>query len=260
MADIAEHGLITDRITKAVEQLGAEKTVWEDGTQTSKPNLEVRLGGIYALERVLRDGNNDCITVLEILCAYVRNNSPVSSAEPDPAFRETRPLPIDIQSILDVIGRRNPDPDEGDYKLDLRHCNLQLANFRGGMFDNAGFNGIYMNYAVLNKVKLNGAWFFDAVLNNAWLEGASLNGAWFYRTQLDGTDFKDAQTNFAGVISTNLSDATNLTQDQVSSMLGDGTTQLPEEIQRPDNWPEDEVEYFTFLNQWRAVKKEAGLP
>ena len=36
-ADTDEQGLITDRITKAVGQLGAEKTVWEDNKQTSKP-------------------------------------------------------------------------------------------------------------------------------------------------------------------------------------------------------------------------------
>jgi len=64
-ADIAEQGLITDRINKAVEQLGSEKSVsrahdrkkqkaekWDGTTPRyytttrTKPNLEVRLGAI----------------------------------------------------------------------------------------------------------------------------------------------------------------------------------------------------------------------
>ncbi|MEL7215852.1 MAG: hypothetical protein AAGJ96_07985, partial [Pseudomonadota bacterium] len=40
-ADTAEQVLITERFTKAVEQLGAEKVVKQaDGTETTEPNLE----------------------------------------------------------------------------------------------------------------------------------------------------------------------------------------------------------------------------
>jgi len=40
-AELTEQGQITDRYTKAVEQLGSDK-------------LDVRIGGIYALERIAR--------------------------------------------------------------------------------------------------------------------------------------------------------------------------------------------------------------
>jgi hypothetical protein len=111
----AEEGLITDRINKAVEGLGAEKTVsrigrpitigkhghasvrnviewsdvsiemldheyvtksgeWQVFTQT-KPNLEVRIGSIYALERIAQDSNRDSPRVIDILTHYIRNNS-----------------------------------------------------------------------------------------------------------------------------------------------------------------------------------------
>ncbi|MEM7178897.1 MAG: hypothetical protein AAF503_14460 [Pseudomonadota bacterium] len=138
-AQTAEAGHITDRINKAVDQLGAEKTVtyraryihwtrmvdghevregfsqrwgegpdiqnklppelaempkeaqepyltfgeWEAVTETV-PNLEVRLGGIYALERIAQDSLRDHIQVMEILCAYIRNNAPASEAERNP--------------------------------------------------------------------------------------------------------------------------------------------------------------------------------
>ena len=44
--EIAEQGQVTDRYTKAIEQLGSDK-------------LDVRIGGIYALERIARDSARD---------------------------------------------------------------------------------------------------------------------------------------------------------------------------------------------------------
>ena len=41
-------------------------------------SLEVRLGAIYALERIAQDSLRDHIPVVEILCTYVRLNSPNS--------------------------------------------------------------------------------------------------------------------------------------------------------------------------------------
>ena len=67
--NLAREGQITDRYTKAIEQLGAS-----DGTGISK--LEVRLGGIYALERIARDSERDHRTIMEVLTTYVREHSP----------------------------------------------------------------------------------------------------------------------------------------------------------------------------------------
>src|SRR5215217_4967771 len=63
----AEQGQITERFTRAIDQLGSEK-------------LEIRLGGIYALERIARDSpERDYSTVIEVLTAYVRQNSSTPS-------------------------------------------------------------------------------------------------------------------------------------------------------------------------------------
>ena len=56
---LLRRGQVTDRYTKAVEQLGSDK-------------LAVRIGGIYALERVARDSERDYPTVIEVLTAFVR--------------------------------------------------------------------------------------------------------------------------------------------------------------------------------------------
>jgi hypothetical protein len=51
---------LTERFTRAVEQLG------------NKESLTIRLGGIYALERIAQDSERDHWTVMEVLCSFVR--------------------------------------------------------------------------------------------------------------------------------------------------------------------------------------------
>jgi hypothetical protein len=53
---------ITESFSKAVEQLGSDK-------------LEVRLGGIYSLERISMESSDDYWTVMENLTAFVRERS-----------------------------------------------------------------------------------------------------------------------------------------------------------------------------------------
>lgn len=81
---VSEQGLFTDRFTKAVEQLGAEKVIRTDDGEVTAPNLELRLGGMFALERLAKDSLHDHITIMEVLCAYIRNNAPVKNLEMSP--------------------------------------------------------------------------------------------------------------------------------------------------------------------------------
>ncbi len=86
-----KEGHMTDRINTAVEQLGAEKTVKvraKDGegntVEETQPNIEVRIGAILSLERIAQDSTThdkgrDHVRVMEILCAYVRENSNVTT-------------------------------------------------------------------------------------------------------------------------------------------------------------------------------------
>ena len=126
--ELTEQGQVTDRYTKAIEQLGSDK-------------LDVRIGGIYALERVARDSSKDHPAVIEVLTAFIREHSreqwPPSDSPRDhptvmdvltafirehsheqwppsdhPASRgqERSPRP-DVQAALTVVGRRDPDRD-----------------------------------------------------------------------------------------------------------------------------------------------------
>nr|BFF04285.1 hypothetical protein GCM10020241_59600 [Streptoalloteichus tenebrarius] len=90
---LTEQGQLTDRFGRAVEQLGSEK-------------VDVRLGGVHALERLAGDSERDRPTVHKLLAAFVREHAPLGScpAEPD---RARRP-PTDVQGRADRA--RAPEP------------------------------------------------------------------------------------------------------------------------------------------------------
>src|SRR5918998_1171927 len=72
--EISQNQQVTERFTRAIDQLGASD---DDGN----PRLEIRLGGIYALERIARDSpERDYQTIVEILTAYIRENAPASAS------------------------------------------------------------------------------------------------------------------------------------------------------------------------------------
>ena len=58
---LALQGQVTERYNKAVEQLGSKE-------------IDVRVGGIFASERIARDSARDQPTVMEVLAAFVRDH------------------------------------------------------------------------------------------------------------------------------------------------------------------------------------------
>src|SRR5664280_880926 len=81
---LSREGHLTDRYTKAVEQLGSDK-------------IEVRLGGIYALERLMRDSPADQPTIVESPCRLHPPTRPAGqsrrgqdSGQPNPALQPGR--------------------------------------------------------------------------------------------------------------------------------------------------------------------------
>jgi hypothetical protein len=70
-----EQGLITDRSNTAVAGFGTEKTEY------TAPNLEVRVGAIYALEHIAEDSDRDHTHIMAVLCACIRANTALGSKD-----------------------------------------------------------------------------------------------------------------------------------------------------------------------------------
>jgi hypothetical protein len=119
-AEAANQKQITERFSKAIEQLASDKP-------------EVILGGIYTLERIARDSAPDQWTIMEVLTAFVRQNAPIIK-ENESHFLEKQEkllkLRISIRACLTVIGERK-HPDLENKYIDLTEVNLSRFNLVG---------------------------------------------------------------------------------------------------------------------------------
>ena len=202
-ADAANQKQITERFSKAIEQLGSDKP-------------EVRLGGIYTLERIARDSAPDQWTVMEVLTAFVRQNAPVikenesQSPEDQKKFLELR---ISIQACLTVI-RERKHPDLENKYLDLARVNisgfnLKGLNLKGANLTGANLTGAKLTRADLTEAKLMGANLKEADLTRADLTEADLIGAKLYKADLTG----------AYLIAANLTEANLYRADLIEANL-----------------------------------------
>jgi Pentapeptide repeats (8 copies) len=172
---LSREGQVTDRYTKAIEQLGSDK-------------LDVRIGGIYALERIARDSAKDHTTVMEVLTAFIREHSreqwPPSDAGSPEQERLTRP---DVQAAVTVAGRRDAKRDILPIDLagaDLTRAHLIRAHLTGARLTGATLTGANLHSATLTGAWLVGAHLTDAHLIRARLTGATLTGANLTRANL----------------------------------------------------------------------------
>ncbi|MFC0112365.1 hypothetical protein [Kibdelosporangium aridum] len=105
---VAEQGQFTERYSRAIDQLGRQ----------GAEHLQVRLGGIYALERLVRGSPRDQPTIVEVLAAFIDSTAlpkiaptglmPVAPEGSPGEVCPNQTSTADIQAALTVIGRRNP--------------------------------------------------------------------------------------------------------------------------------------------------------
>ena len=188
-AELAGRGRVTERYTKAVEYLGAG-------------NIGVRIGGIYALERIARDSAPDSPPVTEVLTAFIREQSreawqlPHAASvrqPPGPAERATRP---DVQAAVTVVGS-GAAGGAGDRRADLAGADLVAADLRGAKLANANLRGVTLTRASAGDATLAGADLSGADLSRADLTGANLaaanlHGARLADAFLPGADLTEA--------------------------------------------------------------------
>lgn len=205
--NLQEERLATDRFINAVKLLGDEK-------------MEIRLGGIYALERIANDYPKDHWTVMETLSAYVRNRAPapveeqVESEEKENQPKKKFNPPIDIQAIITVIGRRKWRDKEGNNIIDLSNADLRGVKFSShdgdkSHFEKVNFNNSHLEGADLRWANLEFAKLEETNLENAILQGVTLKGADLNRAQIKNSDLTMANLELANLEKSNL-DGANL--------------------------------------------------
>ena len=194
--ELARQGQITERFTRAVDQLGASHA---DG----RKKLEIRLGGIYSLEKIAKGSEENHWPVMEILTAYVRENAlrneradrrkviievegrQIEKSSPSLSVQK---IPEDIQAVLTVIGRRSWTYQNGEeHRLNLAYTNLQGAYLEGANLQGAILSRTNLREAILFKSNL-----IDAFLDQSNLQRANLNYANMQRGSIRRASLKKA--------------------------------------------------------------------
>lgn len=254
---LAREGHIVDRYSKAVDQLSSDK-------------IDVRLGGIFALERVMLDSSRDHESIVMLLSTYLNEHAPANHDSPEVWSPEVEWLeppsltrlsvitnwrpPADIRAALTVLARRPPQPERGRLDLsstDLRGAkvpsgarlhgvSLSGADLRQAMLRQADLGDAVlakadMRQAVLTEADLSDALLYSADLRKALLMGADLSRADLTNARLDDAHLEHVKlhgANLTGTVlhNTDLRAVSGLTAEQLSQAETNQGTQLPETL------------------------------
>jgi uncharacterized protein YjbI with pentapeptide repeats len=177
---------ITELYTKAVEQLGSDKA-------------PVRLGGLYALERLAQDNREHRQTIVNVICAYLRMPFSLTAPTGNPggAWQQERQVRLTAQRILVEHLRDDRAKDKGstdpasprfwpDIRLDLTGATLidfrlvkgatAEAHFSGATFiGKARFTGATLG-ALLDEATIDDFMFDETTVSGALFDGATFAG------------------------------------------------------------------------------------
>ncbi|MFE9400079.1 pentapeptide repeat-containing protein [Streptomyces flavidovirens] len=201
-ADIGttQEGQLAERYTAAVTNLGDQSP-------------DVRLGGIYAMQRIMKDSPTYQPAVVDVLSAYVRTHARSSGKES--AGYKGRPE-ADVHSAFEVLTRRLPQHDD-KAEVDLREAYLPHIGLRGPagpdgttgspQLAEANLSGAILRDANLARADLRKAYLVGTDLEKTDLIRADLSAAQLYNTTLDHGQLDQAQLREASVVDTSLVNA-----------------------------------------------------
>jgi hypothetical protein len=263
-------GQITERFTRAIDQLG------DDG-------VAVRLGGIYALERLAVDSQKDRETIFEVLAAYIRERSRPDESESgcgraadtddeEQSQEQHVDAREDVRAAATVLGRRKTTAR--DRPLDLRGANLasmnlQKADFALANLGGANLEGAFLEGANFWRAGFEGANLNDAYLSNAIFEDGYLRSASFVKAFFGGANLVRAYLGHANLVNAdlgwaNLSGATfdgaHLEDANFSGAILVDANFASATISRADFTEARGTEHVRGLNEALGYDEAIGLP
>lgn len=164
---IAQSDLLNERCQKGAEMLGS-------------PVLAVRLGGIYALQRLVSDHPEQYYSqVMFLLSAFIRHPTmdnddqegpPETSSSRKPNIKDDR-LRADVEAAIWTIGART-EADVELWEKEKFYIDLTCANLTGARLIKANLTNVILNGANLTR---------------AFLQDANLTGAMLALTDFSGS-------------------------------------------------------------------------
>ncbi|MFD9206802.1 pentapeptide repeat-containing protein [Streptomyces sioyaensis] len=232
---------ITDRYTKAVDQLGNK-------------DPSVRAAAIFALARISEDSERDRDTIIQTIATFARTNS----QHPTPQEKEERQQKVDrphadIEAAIIALGRRNMQGEKHRLLLDyiyLPNANIRALNLPKTRFHQANLAGLDATGASTNlrNVDLSEAELTCAkfswsdissiepqgknLAHRTNLQSATLVGADLRHAKLWGALLSGATLDYAHLEGADLSDAKDLRASQLARTFIDKATQLPKGVEK----------------------------
>ncbi|MGW4897435.1 pentapeptide repeat-containing protein [Kitasatospora sp. NPDC004240] len=189
-----QEGYVTDRFSRAVDQLGSDK-------------LDVRIGGLHALWRIAEQSARDREAIISIQAAYLRTHLPWPPAGPespaaDVPINDIAPLETraaDAQVALTALGVLCQHREQSWVNLsitDLRRADCDglwfpEVNFDRACMEAAGLYHANLTQASLVSVNLRHADLTTAILRRARCILADLRAAKLVETDLRDADFTE---------------------------------------------------------------------
>ncbi|MEU1134231.1 pentapeptide repeat-containing protein [Streptomyces sp. NPDC005900] len=190
-----QEGYVTDRFSRAVDQLGSDK-------------LDVRIGGLHALWRIAEQSARDREAIISIQAAYLRTHLPWPPTGPespsaDVPINDIAPLETraaDAQVALTALGVLCRHREQSWVNLsitDLRRADCDglwfpEVNFDRACLEAAGLYHANLTQTSLVSVNLRHADLTTAILRRARCVLADLRGAKLVETDLGDADFTEA--------------------------------------------------------------------
>ncbi|GHE24156.1 pentapeptide repeat-containing protein [Streptomyces capillispiralis] len=187
---LTREGQVTDRYNAAVGNIGDD-------------SLDVRLGGIYALQRIMEDSPRDQPSIVNVLSTYIRNHA--KKPKQGTAASTFRPV-SDVQAALTALGSRDRDHD-GTVRIDLGGVHLLGADLTGADLTEAYLAGADLSGAFLSGASLTNVDLVGADLSDAHLSDADLSDAYLLTANLPGANLSDADLTDTELSGANLSRA-----------------------------------------------------
>ena len=175
-ANAAQQSLRNERYQKGAKMLGSQV-------------LAVRMGGIYALQRLSEEYPQEYhVQITRLFCAFLRY--PTKDEEYEDEIKTSNTAPYvreDVATVIHAIGRRDhmriSIEKKAQYRLDLNAAKF----FRLQMFE------VNLSGSMCIAIELVDSSLYEADLSGATLSLALLKGTKFDDSNLSGTDLSEAR-------------------------------------------------------------------
>ncbi len=203
-AELTREGQVIDRYSSAIKMLSADPTT-------------EKLGGIYALERIMHDSPKYHSTIVEVLVAFIRANAQTGNVVQEGEIDER--MPDHLSAAATVLGRR-PDRDE-PFRIDLRRAYLRGVDLKGAKLRRCRLGNSALEKADMRGIDLSGGWLGGASLKGAYMSSACLESAVLTKVDLTEVDLSKGSLPRADLRNSILRNAVLKTANLVNADLRD---------------------------------------